>query len=120
MGGNKDAQVSSLRSAVIAGAGSAFADEAAAQKWIDQEFQPSVLTKDEQLAEMQWFIDAAEPFAGMEINVLSEGIPTHSYESNSDQSVRGNHRHQGQPPDPRRRRSGAGGADPDADRPEPL
>jgi glycerol transport system substrate-binding protein len=43
-------------SAVIAGAGSAFADEAAAQKWIDQEFQPSVLTKDEQLAEMQWFI----------------------------------------------------------------
>jgi glycerol transport system substrate-binding protein len=68
-------------SAVIAGAGSAFADEAAAQKWIDQEFQPSVLTKDEQLAEMQWFIQAAEPFNGMEINVLSEGIPTHSYES---------------------------------------
>jgi glycerol transport system substrate-binding protein len=68
-------------SAVIAGAGSAFADEAAAQKWIDQEFQPSVLTKDEQLAEMQWFIQAAEPFDGMEINVLSEGIPTHSYES---------------------------------------
>ncbi len=67
--------------AVLAGAGSAFADEAAAQKWIDQEFQPSVLSKDEQLAEMQWFINAAEPFKGMEINVLSEGIPTHSYES---------------------------------------
>ena len=33
------------------------------------------------MAEMQWFIDAAAPFAGMEINVLSEGIPTHSYES---------------------------------------
>lgn len=30
---------------------------------------------------MQWFINAAEPFKGMEINVLSEGIPTHSYES---------------------------------------
>ncbi len=67
--------------AVLAGAGSAFADEAAAKKWIDQEFQPSVLSKDEQLAEMQWFIKAAEPFSGMEINVLSEGIPTHSYES---------------------------------------
>jgi glycerol transport system substrate-binding protein len=67
--------------AVLAGAGSAFADEAAAKKWIDQEFQPSVLTKDEQLAEMQWFIQASEPFDGMEINVLSEGIPTHSYES---------------------------------------
>ena len=68
-------------SAVIAGATTAMADEAAAQRWIDEEFQPSVLTKDEQLAEMQWFIGAAQPYAGMEINVLSEGIPTHSYES---------------------------------------
>jgi len=68
-------------SAVIAGTSSAVADEAAARKWIDQEFQPSVLSKDEQLAEMQWFIQASAPFSGMEINVLSEGIPTHSYES---------------------------------------
>ena len=68
-------------SAVIAGSTTAFADEAAARKWIDQEFQPSVLNKDEQLAEMQWFINASQPFAGMEVNVLSEGIPTHSYES---------------------------------------
>jgi glycerol transport system substrate-binding protein len=68
-------------SAVIAGAGPALADAAAAQKWIDQEFQPSVLTKEEQMAEMEWFINAAQPYAGMEINVLSEGIPTHSYES---------------------------------------
>ena len=67
--------------AVIAGSGTAFADTAAAQKWIDQEFQPSTLTKEEQLAEMEWFIQAAEPFDGMEINVLSEGIPTHGYES---------------------------------------
>ena len=67
--------------AVIAGYGSAVADEAAAQRWIDEEFQPSTLSKDEQLAEMKWFIDAAAPYAGMEINVLSEGIPTHSYES---------------------------------------
>ena len=66
--------------AVVAGQ-AAYADEAAAKKWIDEEFQPSVLTKDEQLAEMQWFINAAEPYKGMEINVLSEGIPTHSYES---------------------------------------
>ncbi len=67
--------------AVIAGSGTAFADAAAAQKWIDQEFQPSTLSKDEQMGEMQWFIDAAAPYAGMEINVLSEGIPTHGYES---------------------------------------
>ena len=39
------------------------------------------LSVDEQKAEMQWFVDAATPFAGMEINVLSEDIPTHHYES---------------------------------------
>ncbi|MEM6694866.1 MAG: ABC transporter substrate-binding protein, partial [Pseudomonadota bacterium] len=68
-------------SAVIAAGQSAFADEAAAERWIESEFQPSTLSKDEQMAEMMWFIEAAAPFAGMEINVLSEGIPTHSYES---------------------------------------
>ncbi|MGB7182154.1 MAG: ABC transporter substrate-binding protein, partial [Burkholderiaceae bacterium] len=52
-----------------------------AKKWIESEFQPSVLSKDEQLKEMEWFIKAAEPFKGMEINVLSETIPTHEYES---------------------------------------
>jgi glycerol transport system substrate-binding protein len=52
-----------------------------AEKWIDSEFQPSVLSKDEQMKEMEWFVKAAEPFQGMEINVLSETIPTHSYES---------------------------------------
>src|SRR5512138_114995 len=52
-----------------------------AKSWIDKEFQPSVLSKDEQLKEMEWFINAAKPFQGMEINVLSETIPTHEYES---------------------------------------
>lgn len=55
--------------------------EEAAKRWIDSEFQPSVLSKEDQLKEMQWFIAAAKPFAGMEINVLSETIPTHEYES---------------------------------------
>ena len=59
----------------------AAADMAAAERWIDNEFQPSTLTREEQLAEMEWFIQAAEPFRGMEINVLSETIPTHEYES---------------------------------------
>ncbi|MFN0114079.1 MAG: ABC transporter substrate-binding protein [Paracoccaceae bacterium] len=67
--------------ALLAYAPSAFADMAAAEKWINEEFQPSTLSVDEQKAEMQWFIDAAAPFAGMEVNVLSEGIPTHGYES---------------------------------------
>ncbi len=59
----------------------ALADMAAAERWVDSEFQPSTLTREQQLEEMQWFIDAAKPFAGMEINVLSETIPTHTYES---------------------------------------
>ena len=67
--------------AVLAYAGPSLADMAAAEKWIDEEFQPSTLSREEQLAEMEWFINAAQPFAGMEINVLSETIPTHTYES---------------------------------------
>ncbi|MGI9413471.1 MAG: ABC transporter substrate-binding protein [Hyphomicrobiales bacterium] len=52
-----------------------------AKKWVNDEFQPSTLSKEEQMKEMEWFIKAAEPFKGMEINVLSETIPTHEYES---------------------------------------
>src|SRR5215469_16194623 len=57
------------------------ADEATAKKWIDSEFQPSTLSKDDALKEMQWFIKAAEPFKGMEINVVSETLTVHEYES---------------------------------------
>ena len=67
--------------ALLAYAGPALADMAAAEKWIDEEFQPSTLSREEQIAEMEWFINAAQPFVGMEINVLSETIPTHTYES---------------------------------------
>ncbi|MCC2111142.1 MAG: carbohydrate ABC transporter substrate-binding protein, partial [Hyphomicrobiales bacterium] len=59
----------------------AFAGMDEAKKWIESEFQPSVLSKDDQIKEMEWFVNAAKPFAGMEINVLSETIPTHEYES---------------------------------------
>src|ERR1700730_18250044 len=59
----------------------AYADEAAAKKWIDSEFQPSTLSKGDQMKEMQWFIKAAEPFTGMEINTFSETLTTHEYES---------------------------------------
>ena len=59
--------------ALLAGSGPSYADVEAAKRWIDSEFQPSTLSKDEQLKEMEWFIKAAEPFKGMEINVLSEG-----------------------------------------------
>src|ERR1700735_676256 len=59
----------------------AFADEAAAKKWIDSEFQPSTLSKEDQMKEMQWFIKAAAPFKGMEINAVSETLTVHEYES---------------------------------------
>ena len=64
--------------------GQAWADEAAAKKWIDNEFQPSTLSKDEQMAEMKWFIDAAAKLKAKgvtEIQVVSETITTHEYES---------------------------------------
>jgi len=63
--------------------GPAWADMAAAEKWINDEFQPSTLSQEEQMSEMEWFVKAAEPFKGMEIKVVSETIPTHSYESES-------------------------------------
>ena len=61
--------------------GPAYAGMEEAQKWVAEEFQPSALSQDEQMKEMEWFVNAAKPFAGMEINVLSETIPTHEYES---------------------------------------
>ncbi|MEF8833328.1 MAG: carbohydrate ABC transporter substrate-binding protein, partial [Halofilum sp. (in: g-proteobacteria)] len=52
-----------------------------AKKWLD-EFQPSTLSREEQLEELEWFIDAAKEFRGMDIQVVSETIATHEYESN--------------------------------------
>ena len=73
--------VSAATLALVAFTGPSHADMEAAKKWIDSEFQPSSLSKEDQIKEMEWFVKAAEPFKGMEINALSEGIPTHTYES---------------------------------------
>jgi glycerol transport system substrate-binding protein len=54
--------------------------EAAIQKWLT-ELQPSTLSRDQQTAELRWFMEAAKPFAGMTIKVVSETIDTHVYES---------------------------------------
>ena len=67
--------------ATVSFAGFAFAGIEEATKWVDKEFQPSTLSKEDQMKEMEWFIKAAQPFKGMEINVLSETVPTHTYES---------------------------------------
>ena len=58
-----------------------FADMEAATAFLDETIERSALSRAEQEAEMQWFIDAAQPFQGMEINVVSETIATHTYES---------------------------------------
>ncbi|SLN74448.1 hypothetical protein ROJ8625_04061 [Roseivivax jejudonensis] len=63
-------------------AGPAFADMEAAMEFLDSEIDGvTTLSREEQEAEMQWFIDAAAEFEGMEINVVSETITTHEYES---------------------------------------
>lgn len=53
----------------------------AATRWIGSEFSPSTLTVAEQQAELAWFAQAAEPFRGMRISVVSEALTTHEYES---------------------------------------
>ena len=67
---------------LLLGASQAQAGMDEAKAFLDNEIAGlSTLDRAAQEAEMQWFIDAAAPFQGMEINVLSEGIPTHTYES---------------------------------------
>jgi len=60
----------------------ASADMTAARAFLDQHIgDMSVLTRDEQEAELQWFIDAAQPLRGLSINAVSETIPTHEFEA---------------------------------------
>ncbi|WP_349371971.1 ABC transporter substrate-binding protein [Salinarimonas sp.] len=68
--------------ALMALAMPAAADMEEAREFLDEEIGDlSSLSREEQEAEMQWFIDAAEPFRGMDIRVVSETITTHEYES---------------------------------------
>jgi len=53
-----------------------------ARRWLDTEFRESTLNREQQLEEMAWFIEAAKPFKGMTISVVSERIDTHHYEAN--------------------------------------
>jgi glycerol transport system substrate-binding protein len=49
-------------------------------KWVEV-FQPSVLSKEEQIKELKWFAEAAKPYRGMHIKSVAEGINTHKWES---------------------------------------
>ncbi|MGO8019847.1 carbohydrate ABC transporter substrate-binding protein, partial [Rhizobium leguminosarum] len=61
---------------------SAYAGMDEAKTFLDKEVGDlSTLPRADQEKEMQWFVDAAKPFAGMDIKVVSEKITTHEYES---------------------------------------
>ena len=45
------------------------------------EFSLSTISEAQRIEELKWFQKAATPFKGMSIKVVSEGIPTHEYES---------------------------------------
>ena len=54
----------------------------AAENWVTDFLQPSTLTKDEQMAEMKFLHEAAAPYRGMHISVVSEVTGTHMFEAN--------------------------------------
>lgn len=60
-----------------------YADDASSQvvDKLMKEFSPSTLSADQQRKELEWFREAAKPFKGMKILVVSETIDTHTYES---------------------------------------
>ena len=77
-------KLTAIAAAVLSFAAPAQADMAAAQKWVDKEFKPSTLSREQQLAEMKWFMDAATKLKAKgikEIHVVSETLDTHVYES---------------------------------------
>jgi glycerol transport system substrate-binding protein len=53
----------------------------AMMRWMALELKPSTLSPEAELKELTWFRDAAKPFAGMQINVVSETLTTHDYEA---------------------------------------
>ncbi|MDZ7702896.1 MAG: ABC transporter substrate-binding protein [Trueperaceae bacterium] len=54
---------------------------ATAEQLIDEQFTPSAISREEQLEEMRWFIEASQPYRGMEITSAAENIRTHVYEA---------------------------------------
>src|SRR5262245_28713705 len=73
--------ISASAVALALGAGTALAGMDEARRWVDTEFQPSTLSKEQQLKEMEWFVNAAKPFQNIDVRVVSETITTHEYEA---------------------------------------
>lgn len=66
--------------AALPAAADSYAD--AAEHWLNNEFTDSTLSYGQQQAELAWFTQAAAPYRGMTIRVVSERINTHIYEAN--------------------------------------
>ncbi|WP_069384299.1 ABC transporter substrate-binding protein [Halomonas caseinilytica] len=77
-------RLSLLAAGVMLASGALHADDqdarAIAERLVDEHFQESTLSREEQIEELMWFAKAAEPFQGMEINTVAEGLTTHIYE----------------------------------------
>ncbi|MBE0489273.1 MAG: carbohydrate ABC transporter substrate-binding protein [Halomonas sp.] len=77
-------RLSLLAAGVMLASGALHADNhdarAIAERLVDEHFQNSTLSREEQIEELLWFAEAAEPFRGMSINTVAEGLTTHVYE----------------------------------------
>ncbi|AVI63265.1 ABC transporter substrate-binding protein [Halomonas sp. GFAJ-1] len=78
-------QLTTLAAGFMLASGTLLADNhdarAIAERLVDEHFQNSTLSREEQIEELLWFAQAAEPFRGMNIQTVAEGLTTHVYES---------------------------------------
>ena len=78
-------KLTTLAASLLLASGTLSAQEqdarAIAERLVDEHFQNSTLSREEQIEELMWFANAAEPFRGMDIQTVAEGLTTHVYES---------------------------------------
>ncbi|MDX5976304.1 ABC transporter substrate-binding protein [Vreelandella alkaliphila] len=82
---NNKFKLTTLAASLMLASGTLMADDhdarAIAERLVDEHFQNSTLSREEQIEELLWFAKAAEPFRGMDIQTVAEGLTTHVYES---------------------------------------
>ncbi|ATH79024.1 ABC transporter substrate-binding protein [Halomonas sp. C22] len=82
---NNNFKLTTLAASLLLASGALMADDqearAIAERLVDEHFQNSTLSREEQIEELLWFAKAAEPFRGMNIQTVAEGLTTHVYES---------------------------------------
>lgn len=71
--------IGTLMAGIYPAARAAATNDEIMAKWVAH-FQPSVLSREAALAELQWFADTARPFRGKKIRSTAEDIKTHFWE----------------------------------------